>query len=186
LCATKFRCLSLSDCLTGPDDKDSTCLPEPKSDISAAQDWVAKGVRVGVPVEYDVKELAPEIRALWQQGLDRLKAAGATIVPISLPHTKFALPAYYIIATAEASSNLSRYDGVRYGMFALGPDYERARQRTHVCRASSGDGQHRSALLKEPLRRLRGRSPATHSTRHICAIQKARSPPPPLLGYSLH
>ena len=101
------------DCLTGPDEKDSTALLDPPS--STSLDASLKGLRVGVPREYDVAELSPEIRSLWQQGLDRLKSAGASVVQISLPHTKYALPAYYIIATAEASSNLSRYDGVRYG-----------------------------------------------------------------------
>lgn len=106
-----------SDCLTGPDEKDSTSLPDPPSSTSLAASL--KGLRVGVPREYDVAELSPEIRSLWQEGLDRLKRAGAYVVPISLPHTKYALPAYYIIATAEASSNLSRYDGVRYGATSI-------------------------------------------------------------------
>uniref|UniRef100_UPI0038F70427 amidase family protein n=2 Tax=Bacteria TaxID=2 RepID=UPI0038F70427 len=74
------------------------------------------GKRVGIPKEYRVDGMPAEIEALWQQGIAWLKDAGATIVDVSLPHTKYALPAYYIIAPAEASSNLARYDGVRYGL----------------------------------------------------------------------
>lgn len=104
------------DCISGGDEKDSTCLTESPTNLSSSFDeWNVKGLRIGVPIEYDVKELQPEIRQVWQAGLDKLKAAGATVHQVSLPHTKFALPTYYIIATAEASSNLSRYDGVRYG-----------------------------------------------------------------------
>ena len=73
------------------------------------------GVRVGVPHEYHVKELPPEILDVWDQGVAWLRSAGAQVVQVSLPSTKLCLPAYYIIACAEASSNLSRYDGVRYG-----------------------------------------------------------------------
>jgi aspartyl-tRNA(Asn)/glutamyl-tRNA(Gln) amidotransferase subunit A len=75
-----------------------------------------KGLKFGIPKEYRVDGMPPEIEKLWQQGIDWLKAAGAEPVEISLPHTKYALPTYYIIAPAEASSNLARYDGVRYGL----------------------------------------------------------------------
>ena len=81
-----------------------------------------KGLKVGVPKEYRVEGMPQEIDALWQKGIDWLKAAGAEIVDISLPHTKYALPAYYIVAPAEASSNLARYDGVRYGLRVPGKD----------------------------------------------------------------
>jgi aspartyl-tRNA(Asn)/glutamyl-tRNA(Gln) amidotransferase subunit A len=74
------------------------------------------GLRVGIPSEYRAPDMPGEIEALWQQGIDWLRAAGAEPVEISLPHTKYALPAYYIIAPAEASSNLARYDGVRFGL----------------------------------------------------------------------
>jgi len=74
-----------------------------------------KGKRIGVPKEYVADGMSSEIKALWEKGADDLRAKGAEIVEISLPHTKYALPAYYIIAPAEASSNLARYDGVRYG-----------------------------------------------------------------------
>jgi aspartyl-tRNA(Asn)/glutamyl-tRNA(Gln) amidotransferase subunit A len=88
-------------------------------------------LRIGVPREYRVAGMQNEIEALWQQGLTWLRDAGAEIVDVSLPHTKYALPAYYIIAPAEASSNLARYDGVRFGLRADGEDlrdlYERTR-----------------------------------------------------------
>ncbi|MEN9289118.1 MAG: Asp-tRNA(Asn)/Glu-tRNA(Gln) amidotransferase subunit GatA, partial [Pseudomonadota bacterium] len=80
-----------------------------------------KGKRIGIPKEYRVDGMPAEIEALWEQGIAWLKDAGAEIVSVSLPHTKYALPAYYIIAPAEASSNLARYDGVRYGLREL-PD----------------------------------------------------------------
>jgi aspartyl-tRNA(Asn)/glutamyl-tRNA(Gln) amidotransferase subunit A len=74
-----------------------------------------KGLRVGIPKEYNVEGMPAEIAKLWEQGMSWLKDAGATMVDVSLPHTKYALPTYYIIAPAECSSNLARYDGVRYG-----------------------------------------------------------------------
>ena len=79
-------------------------------------------MRIGIPKEYRVPGMAADIEALWQQGVHWLKDAGAEIVDISLPHTKYALPAYYIVAPAEASSNLARYDGVRYGLRVPGRD----------------------------------------------------------------
>ena len=75
-----------------------------------------KGLRIGIPKEYRIDGMPAEIDGLWAKGADWLKAAGAEIVEISLPHTKYALPTYYIIAPAEASSNLARYDGVRFGL----------------------------------------------------------------------
>ena len=90
-----------------------------------------KGLRIGIPKEYRVKGMPAEIEALWQRGADWLKDAGAEVVEVSLPHTGYALPAYYIVAPAEASSNLARYDGVRYGLRLPGRDitdmYERTR-----------------------------------------------------------
>ncbi len=91
-------------------------------DYEAALGQGIKGLRVGVPKEYRVEGMSKEIDKLWQDGIDWLKAAGATIHDISLPHTKYALPAYYIVAPAEASSNLARYDGVRYGLRVPGKD----------------------------------------------------------------
>ena len=90
-----------------------------------------KGMRIGIPKEYRMPGMAAEIETLWQRGAQWLKDAGAETVEISLPHTKYALPAYYIVAPAEASSNLARYDGVRYGLRVAGRDivemYERTR-----------------------------------------------------------
>jgi aspartyl-tRNA(Asn)/glutamyl-tRNA(Gln) amidotransferase subunit A len=112
-------CAILLEAMTGFDPKDSTSLdmPVPKWEAGLSADL--RGKRVGIPAEYRMDGTPAEIEALWQQGIDWLKDAGAEIVEVSLPHTKYALPAYYIIAPAEASSNLARYDGVRYGLREL-------------------------------------------------------------------
>jgi aspartyl-tRNA(Asn)/glutamyl-tRNA(Gln) amidotransferase subunit A len=102
--------------MSGHDPKDSTSADVPVPDFEAALGQGVKGLRIGVPKEYRLDGMAPEIEALWQQGIAWLKDAGATIHDISLPHTRYALPTYYIVAPAEASSNLARYDGVRYGL----------------------------------------------------------------------
>ena len=104
------------------DAKDSTSVDTPVPDYEAALSKGVKGLRVGVPKEYRIEGISAEAEALWQQGIAWLKAAGATIHDISLPHTKYALPAYYIVAPAECSSNLARYDGVRYGLRVPGRD----------------------------------------------------------------
>jgi len=91
-------------------------------DFAAAVERGVKGLVIGVPAEYRIEGMPAEIEALWQQGLDWLKAEGATLKDISLPHTKYALPTYYIVAPAEASSNLARYDGVKYGLRVSGND----------------------------------------------------------------
>ena len=91
-------------------------------DYEAAVGKSIKGMKIGIPKEYRLDGLAPEIDRLWQQGAQWLTAAGAELVEISLPHTKYALAAYYIVAPAEASSNLARYDGVRYGLRVPGRD----------------------------------------------------------------
>ena len=106
------------------DPKDSTSVDAPVPDYEAVLGRGVKGLRVGVPKEYRLDGMPREIEDLWQQGIDWLKAAGATIHDVSLPHTKYALPAYYIVAPAECSSNLARYDGVRYGLrkSGRGPD----------------------------------------------------------------
>jgi aspartyl-tRNA(Asn)/glutamyl-tRNA(Gln) amidotransferase subunit A len=108
--------------MAGYDPKDSTCVDAPVPDYAAQMREGVKGLRVGVPKEYRVEGMSKEIEALWQQGIQWLKDAGASIHEISLPHTKYALPAYYIVAPAEASSNLARYDGVRYGLRVPGKD----------------------------------------------------------------
>ncbi len=97
------------------DPKDSTSLHLPAPNWTASVGKSIKGMKIGVPKEYRADGMPEEIEKLWQQGIAWAKAAGATIVDVSLPHTKYALPAYYIVAPAEASSNLARYDGIRYG-----------------------------------------------------------------------
>jgi aspartyl-tRNA(Asn)/glutamyl-tRNA(Gln) amidotransferase subunit A len=102
------------------DPRDSTSVNMPVPDYEATLENGVKGLRVGIPKEYRIDGAPPEIDALWARGAQWLKEAGAEIVEVSLPHTKYALPAYYIVAPAEASSNLARYDGVRYGHRAAG------------------------------------------------------------------
>ena len=104
------------------DPKDTTSVDIPVPDYEAAIGRSVKGLRIGIPREYRLDGVPAEIDALWQKGIDILREAGAEIVDISLPHTKYALPAYYIVAPAEASSNLARYDGVRYGLRVPGSD----------------------------------------------------------------
>ena len=104
--------------IAGEDEKDSTSAPIAVPDFEAALTGDIRGRRIGVPKEYRLDGMPAEIEALWTRGREMLADAGAEIVDISLPHTKYALPAYYIIAPAEASSNLARYDGVRYGLRA--------------------------------------------------------------------
>ncbi|MEQ9487573.1 MAG: Asp-tRNA(Asn)/Glu-tRNA(Gln) amidotransferase subunit GatA [Alphaproteobacteria bacterium] len=108
--------------MAGHDPKDSTSADVPVPDFEAALTGDIKGLKVGIPKEYRLDGMPKEIEALWQQGIDWLKDAGAQIVDVSLPNTKHALPAYYIVAPAEASSNLARYDGVRYGLRVDGED----------------------------------------------------------------
>jgi aspartyl-tRNA(Asn)/glutamyl-tRNA(Gln) amidotransferase subunit A len=102
--------------MAGHDGKDSTSVDCPVPNYEAALTGDVRGLRIGVPEQYRVDDMPGEIEALWSQGIDWLKAAGAEPVEISLPHTKYALPTYYIVAPAEASSNLARYDGMRYGL----------------------------------------------------------------------
>jgi aspartyl-tRNA(Asn)/glutamyl-tRNA(Gln) amidotransferase subunit A len=104
------------------DDKDTTSVNLPVPDYEKAIGKSLKGLRVGIPKEYRPDGLSSEINALWDKGANWLKEQGAEIVDITLPHTKYALPAYYIVAPAEASSNLARYDGVRYGLRVAGDD----------------------------------------------------------------
>ena len=108
--------------MSGHDPQDSTSLPGTVPDFRAATKRSIKGMVIGVPEEYRVDGMPDEIEKLWQQGIEWVKAAGATIKPISLKHTKYALPTYYIVAPAEASSNLARYDGMRYGARVAGRD----------------------------------------------------------------
>ncbi len=115
-------CAILLEAMAGFDPKDSTSLDVavPRWEAELSSDL--KGKRVGIPKEYRIDGVPADINALWDQGIEWLKDAGAVPVEISLPHTKYALPTYYIIAPAEASSNLARYDGVRYGLRVSGSD----------------------------------------------------------------
>ena len=111
--------------MCGHDPKDSTSADLPVPDFEAMLTGDIKGKKIGIPAEYRMDGMPDEIEMLWTQGAEMLRDAGAEIVDITLPHTKYALPAYYVVAPAEASSNLARYDGVRYG---------------HRARLDQGDG----------------------------------------------
>ncbi len=104
--------------IAGHDPMDATSSPLPVPDYTADIDKGVRGFKLGVPSEYFAEGLDPEVRASVEAAIEKLRAAGAEIVPISLPHTRYAIPTYYVIATAEASSNLARFDGVRYGLRA--------------------------------------------------------------------
>jgi aspartyl-tRNA(Asn)/glutamyl-tRNA(Gln) amidotransferase subunit A len=124
-------CALLLGSMAGFDPKDSTSVDRPVPDYVAATKRGVRGLRIGVPAEYRMDGMNADVEALWQQGLAWLRAAGAEIVDVSLPHTKYGLATYYIVAPAEASSNLARYDGVRFGVREDGTDlidlYERTR-----------------------------------------------------------
>ena len=117
--------------MSGHDPRDTTSVDVEVPDFEAAVGRSVKGMRIGIPKEYRVEGMPAEIERMWQAGREWLEAAGAQTVEVSLPHTKYALPAYYIVAPAEASSNLARYDGVRYGLRVPGRDiaeqYEKTR-----------------------------------------------------------
>jgi aspartyl-tRNA(Asn)/glutamyl-tRNA(Gln) amidotransferase subunit A len=117
--------------MAGHDRKDTTSVDVPVPDYEAAIGASVAGKTVGIPKEYRLDGMSDEIEKLWNEGVAWLRDAGAKIVEISLPHTRYALPAYYIVAPAEASSNLARYDGVRYGLREPGKDiadlYENSR-----------------------------------------------------------
>ncbi|MGQ0527801.1 MAG: Asp-tRNA(Asn)/Glu-tRNA(Gln) amidotransferase subunit GatA [Alphaproteobacteria bacterium] len=123
----------LLESMAGFDPKDSTSANRPVPNYRAALTGNLKGLQVGVPKEYRVDGMPDEIEKIWAQGVEWLKEAGAEVVEISLPHTKYALPTYYVIAPAEASSNLARYDGVRYGLREDGANlteqYEKTRSK---------------------------------------------------------
>ena len=115
-------CAILLGSMAGYDAKDSTSANLAVPDFAAACRRGVKGLRIGVPREYRSDDMPAEIETMWQQGLSWLRDAGAEIVDVSLPHTKYGLATYYIVAPAEASSNLARYDGVRYGARSQGAD----------------------------------------------------------------
>ena len=138
-------CAILLGSMSGFDPRDSTSADVPVPDFAAAVERGVKGLRIGVPREYRLDGLSPEITALWDQGLAWLREAGAEIVEISLPHTRYALPTYYIVAPAEASSNLARYDGVRFGLREKGEDLQDLYERTRA--AGFGDEVKRRIMI---------------------------------------
>ncbi len=128
---TVADCAVMLQAMAGFDPNDSTSADLPVPDLEAACRQPVKGLKVGIPREYRLDGMSKEIDAVWQRGIDWLKDAGCEVVDVSLPHTKYALPTYYIIAPAEASSNLARYDGMRYGLRVpgktLAETYEKTR-----------------------------------------------------------
>ncbi len=122
LTRTVRDCAILLQQMAGYDPQDSTSANVPLPDLEAAMTGDVRGLRVGIPEEYQIEGSPPEILDLWRQGEAWLKAAGCELRAVSLPHTKYALPAYYIVNPAEASSNLARYDGMRYGLRVEGKD----------------------------------------------------------------
>lgn len=131
--------------MSGFDPKDSTSANIPVPDFASFVKAGVKGMKVGIPKEYRVDGMPSEIEKLWQQGIDWLKAEGAEIVDVSLPHTKYGLPTYYIIAPAECSSNLARYDGVRYGLRVPGKDLTETYEKTRA--AGFGDEVKRRIMI---------------------------------------
>lgn len=129
--------------MAGHDPKDSTSRMEPVPDFEAAITGEIKGLKIGIPAEYRIDGMSGEIDELWSRGVEMMKDAGAEPVEVSLPHTKYALPTYYIVAPAEASSNLARYDGVRYGLRIKGETLE------EMYEATRGEG-----FGKEVIRRI--------------------------------
>ncbi len=123
--------------MCGFDPKDSTSADITVPDFAAALTQDIKGKKIGIPKEYRIDGVPDEIVKLWDNGIDMLKDAGAEIIDVSLPHTKYALPTYYVIAPAEASSNLARYDGVRYGTRVEGDNLDKTYENTRA--AGFGD-----------------------------------------------
>ncbi|HUS98083.1 MAG TPA: amidase family protein, partial [Hyphomicrobiaceae bacterium] len=131
--------------MASSDPRDTTCADLPVPDYEAAIGKSIKGMKIGIPGEYRLDGMPPEIEKLWEQGKDMLRDAGAVIVDIALPHTKYALPAYYIVAPAEASSNLARYDGVKYGLRVDGRNIEEMYENTRA--AGFGEEVKRRILI---------------------------------------
>ncbi len=118
--------------MAGFDAKDSTSVDMAVPDFEAALTGDIRGMKIGIPQEYRVDNMPGDIEALWKQGIEWMKDAGAEVVDVTLPHTKYALPTYYIVAPAEASSNLARYDGVRYGLRVEGKDLNEMYENTRA------------------------------------------------------
>ncbi|MCI0753367.1 Asp-tRNA(Asn)/Glu-tRNA(Gln) amidotransferase subunit GatA [Teichococcus vastitatis] len=138
-------CAILLNSMAGFDPRDSTSADLAVPDFAAACERGVKGLRIGIPREYRLDALPAEIAALWEQGMAWLQAEGATLAEISLPHTRYALPTYYIVAPAEASSNLARYDGVRFGLRKDGEDLKDLYERTRA--AGFGEEVKRRILI---------------------------------------
>ena len=138
-------CAIMLGAMAGFDPKDSTSIDAPVPDWADALDADLSGKTIGIPREYHMDGIDPQIEASWEQGKEWLRDAGAKVVEVSLPHTKYALPAYYIIAPAEASSNLARYDGVRYGVRVPADEIAEMYQKTRA--AGFGDEVKRRILL---------------------------------------
>lgn len=138
-------CAILLGSMAGFDPRDATSADVAVPDFAAACARGVKGLRIGIPREFRLPGMPAEIEALWQQGIAWLRDAGAETVEISLPHTQYALPTYYIVAPAEASSNLARYDGVRFGLREEGADLKDLYERTR--RAGFGDEVRRRILI---------------------------------------
>ena len=115
MCKSVRDAAIMLEAMCGFDQKDSTSSESPVPNFEAMLTGNIKNKKIGIPREYRLDGMSPQIESLWKDGADMLRSAGAEVVDISLPHTKYALPAYYVIAPAEASSNLARYDGVRFG-----------------------------------------------------------------------
>ncbi|MDM7956573.1 Asp-tRNA(Asn)/Glu-tRNA(Gln) amidotransferase subunit GatA [Blastomonas sp.] len=139
-------CAIMLEAMSGFDPKDSTSLDLPVPQWEAGLSSNLKGKRVGIPKEYRLDGMDAEVAAVWDQGIAWLRDAGAEIVDVSLPHTRHALPAYYIIAPAEASSNLARYDGVRYGQRNL-PDGAGLQDMYAATRAAGFGGEVKRRIL---------------------------------------
>ncbi|MGV3556092.1 MAG: Asp-tRNA(Asn)/Glu-tRNA(Gln) amidotransferase subunit GatA [Croceibacterium sp.] len=140
-------CAIMLGAMAGFDPKDSTSLDMPVPDWAGALNADMRGKKVGIPREYRMDGMDAEIAKSWDEGVAWLRDAGAEVVDISLPHTKYALPAYYIVAPAEASSNLARYDGVRYGLREL-PDGSNLQDMYAATRAAGfGDEVKRRILI---------------------------------------
>ena len=121
---------TLLQVIAGFDNRDSTNVPEPVPDYSAALSGDVKGLRIGLPREYQVGGMDPEVKAAADAAVKQLESLGAEVMEISLPHTEYAIATYYIIATAEASANLARFEGVRYGARWDGADPEKMNRKT--------------------------------------------------------
>jgi aspartyl-tRNA(Asn)/glutamyl-tRNA(Gln) amidotransferase subunit A len=140
-------CAILLETMSGFDPKDATSLDVPVPAWEANLSGDLRGKRIGIPKEYRVEGMPAEIEALWQQGIAWARDAGAEIVEVSLPHTRYALPTYYIVAPAEASSNLARYDGVRYGLRDLPDGASLAEMYAATRAAGFGDEVKRRILI---------------------------------------